>query len=128
MCYSCRGFLIKHSIFDIREGSEYALISEYTRVLNILRVLNMSGLYIKFWIKYFLIEVWQYSGSALDSKYATVLNILGLRKVVNKIFHHRYLTESSTCLEFWIYQCYTRFCRKQPVIHVWQVSEYSLGS
>ena len=45
MCYSYRGFSIKHSIFDIREGSEYALISEYTRVLNILRVLNMSGLH-----------------------------------------------------------------------------------
>ena len=41
-----------------------------------------------------------------------------MHKVVNKIFHHRYLTGLSICLEFWICQCYTGFCRKQPVIHV----------
>ena len=108
-------------------GSEYALISEYIRVLNIPRVLSMSGLYIRFWIKYFLIDIWQYSEYALDSEYATVLNILGLYKVVNKILHHRYLTGLWICLEFWIDQRYTGLRRKQPVIHVWQVSEYSLG-
>ena len=47
---------------------------------------------------------------------------------MNKIFHHGYLTVFWICLEFWIYQCYTGFCRKQPVIQVWQVSQYSLGS
>ena len=95
--------------------------SQYTRFLN------MSG-YTRFWIKYFVIDVWQYSEYALDSEYATVLNMLGSHKVVNKIFHHKYLTGFWICLEFWKYQCYTGFCRKQPVIHVWQVSEYSLGS
>ena len=91
------------------------------------RFLNMSGLY-KFWIKYFMIDVWQYSEYDLDSEYATVANMLGSHKVVNEIFHHKYLTGFWICLDFWKYQCYTGFCRKQPVIHVWQVSEHSLGS
>ena len=34
--YSYTGFLIKCSILDIQQGSEYALISEYNRVVNIL--------------------------------------------------------------------------------------------
>ena len=38
-------------------------------------------------MKYFLIDGWKNSGYALDSEYAMVLNILGLRKVMNKIFH-----------------------------------------
>ena len=84
--------------------------SEYTRFLN------MSGLQ-KFWIKYYV----------LDSEYATVLNMLRSHKVVNKFFHHKHLTGFWICLQFWKYQCYTGFCRKQPVIHVWKVSEYSLG-
>ena len=46
----------------------------------------------RFRIKYFVIDVWQYSEYALDSEYATVLNMLGSHKVVNKIFHHKYLT------------------------------------
>ena len=29
------------------------------------------------------------------------------------------------CLEFWICQCYTGFCRKRPIIHVWQSFENS---
>ena len=74
-----------------------------------------------------MIDVWQYSEYALDSEYATVLNMLGSQKVVNKIFHHKYLTGFWICLEFWNYQCYTGFCRKQPIIHVWQISKYSLG-
>ena len=65
--------------------------SQYTRFLN------MSG-YTRFWIKYFVIDVWQYS------EYATVLNMLGSHKVVNKIFHHKYLTGFWICLEFWKYQ------------------------
>ena len=32
----------------------------------------------------------------------------GLNMVLNKIFHHRYLTVFWICLEFWICQCYTR--------------------
>ena len=108
-------------MIDIRQGSEYALISKYTRVLNILGFWICQG-YTRFWIKYFVIDVWQYS------EYATVLNMLGSHKVVNKIFHHKYLTGFWICLQFWKYQCYTGFCRKQPVIHVWQVSEYSLDS
>ena len=32
--YSYTGFLIKCPILDIRQGSEYASISEYTKVLN----------------------------------------------------------------------------------------------
>ena len=71
------------------------MISEYTRVLNILDFWICHG-YTRFWIKYFVIDVWQYSEYALDSEYATVLNMLGLHQVVNKIFHHRYLTG------FWI--------------------------
>ena len=54
--------------------------------------------------------------------------MLGSQKVLNKIFQHKYLTGFWICLEFWKHQCYTGFCRKQPVIHVCQVSEYSLGS
>ena len=72
-------------------------ISEYTRVLN------MAGLH-KVWIKYFVIDVWQYSEYALDSEYATFLNMLGSDKVVNKIFHYKYLTRFWICLEFWKYQ------------------------
>ena len=56
-------------------------------VLNILRVLNMSGLH-KVLNKIFLDRCSQYSEyseNVLDSE------LLGLHKVVNKIFHHRYL-------------------------------------
>ena len=97
---------------DIRQGSEYALISEYTKVLNILHF-GICQVYTRFWIKYFVIHVWQYSEYALDSEYATVLNMLGSHKVVNKIFHHKHLTGFWICLELWKYQCYTGFCRKQ---------------
>ena len=103
------------------------MISEYTRVLNILGFWICQG-YTRFWIKYFVIDVWQYSEYALNSEYATVLNMLGSHKVVNKILHHKYLTGFWICLQFWKYQCYAGFCRKQPVIHVSQVSEYSLDS
>ena len=51
--------------------------------------------------------------------------MLGSHKVVNKIFHYKYLTGFWICLEFWRYLCYTGFCRKQPIMHIWQVSEYS---
>ena len=50
-------------------------------------------------MKYFMIDLWQYSEYALDSEYDTVLNMLGLRKVVNNIFHHICLTGFSICLE-----------------------------
>ena len=103
------------------------MISEYTRVLNILGFWICHG-YTRFWIKYFLIDVWQYSEYALNSEYVTVLNMLGSHKVVNKILHYKYLTGFWICLQFWKYQCCAGFCRKQPVIHVWQVSEYSLDS
>ena len=112
---------------DIWQGSEYALISGYIRVLNILGFWICQG-YTRFWIKYFVTDVCKYSEYALDSDYATVLNMLGSHKIVNKIFHHKYLTRFRICLQFWKYQCYAGFCRKQPVIHVWQVSEYSLDS
>ena len=62
-------------------------------VLNILRVLNMSGLH-KVLNKIFLdrcLQYSEYSEYVLDSEYATVLNILELHKVGNKIFRHRYL-------------------------------------
>ena len=120
-------FLIKCSILDIRQGSEYALISEYTRVVNILGFWICQG-YTRFWIKYFMIDVWQYYEYALDSEYARVLNMLGSHMVLNKISHNRYLTWFWICLEFWICQCYTGFCRKRPIIHVWQSFEYSSGS
>ena len=125
--YSYTGFLIKCPIVDIRQGSEFALISEYNRILNTLVFWIRPGC-TRIWIKYSVLDVWQYSEYVLDSEYTMVLNMLGLHKVVNKIFHHRYLTGFWICLEFWIYKCYTGFCRKQSVIHVWQVSEYSLGS
>ena len=92
--------------------------SEYTWFLN------MSGLH-KVSNKIFrdrFMDSWQYS------EYATVLNMLGSHKVVNKIFHDKHLTGFWICLQFWKYQCYAGFCRKQPVIYVWQASEYSLGS
>ena len=108
-------------LLDIRQGSEYALNSEYTRVLNILGS-RICQCFTRFWIKYFVIDVLQYS------EYATVLNTLGSHKCANKTVHHKYLTGFWICLESWKYQCYIGFCRKQPIIHVWQVSEYSLGS
>ena len=117
---------MKCYILDIRQGSEYGLISKYTRVLNILGFWICQS-YTRFCV-YFVIDVWQYSEYALDSEYATVLNMLVSHNVVNKIFQHKYLTGFWICLEFWKYQSYTGFFRKQPVIHVWQVSEYSLGS
>ena len=80
--YSYTGFLINWSILDIPQGSEYALISEYTRVVNIPGSWLCQG-YTRFWIKYFMIEVWQYYGYALDSKYARVLSMLGLYMVLN---------------------------------------------
>ena len=127
ICYSYTGFLINCSILDIRQGSEYALISENTRVLDILRLVNISGLH-KVLNKIFpdicLVVLWIW----LDSEYVTILNILRLHKIVNKIFHQRYLTGLWTCLEFWMCQCHTWSRRKQTVIHVWQVSKYSLGS
>ena len=51
----------------------------------------MSGLH-KVLNKYLVIDIWQYSEYVLDSEYATFLIMLRLRKVVNKIFHHTYLT------------------------------------
>ena len=114
-------------MLDIGQGSEYALISKYTRVLNILGFWICQG-YTRFWIKYFVIDVWQYSEYALDSEYVTVLNMLGLHKVVNKILHYKYLTGFWIRVEFWEYQCYTGFYKKQPVVRDWPVSEYSLGS
>ena len=78
-------------LLDIRQGSEYALITEYTRVQDIVGFWICQG-YTGFWIKYFVIDVWQSSEYALDSEYATVLNMLGLHKTVNRIFHHKYLT------------------------------------
>ena len=75
------------------------MISECTRVLNIPGFWTRQG-YTTFWIKYFGIVVWQYFQHALDSKYAMVLNMPGLHKVVNKLFHHRYLTGFWICLSF----------------------------
>ena len=121
--------------FDLRIYQSF----EYTRFLNMSglnKVLNkifrdicltVFWICLEFWI-YFVIYVWQYSEYALNSEYAMVLNMLGLHKVVNKTFHQRYLIGFWMCLEFWKYQYYTGFCRKQPVIHVWQVSEYSFDS
>ena len=43
-------------------------------------------------MKYFVIDVWQYSEYTLDSEYATVLNMLKSHKILNKIFHRKYLT------------------------------------
>ena len=50
-------------------------------------------------------------GSILNMSW--ILNMLGLHKVVNKIFRHRYSAWFWICLKFWKYQCYTEFCRKQ---------------
>ena len=65
----------------------------------------------------FMLGVWHYSEYPLDSEYARALNMLGLHRILNKIFHHRYLTELWICLKFWICQCYTGLCRKQPIIN-----------
>ena len=65
-----------------------------------------------------MIDVWRYYKYALDSEYARVLNMQGLHIVLNKILHNRYLTGFWICLEFWICQCYTGFCRKRLIILV----------
>ena len=64
--------------------------------------------------------VWHYDEQVLVSEYAMVLNMLELHMVLNKILHNRYLTGFWICLEFRICQCYTGFCRKVSIIHVWQ--------
>ena len=110
-----------------RQGSQCALISEYTRVVNILGFWICQG-YTRFWIKLFMIDVWQYCEYNLDSEYVRVFNMLELHMVLNKILHNRYLTEFWICLELWICQCYTGSCRKRPIAHVWQSFEYSSGS
>ena len=105
------GFLICFD-FRIYQSSEYSkfwICQGYTR----------------FWIKYFLIEAWQYSEYGLDSEYVKVLNPLMLLKAVSKIFNHSYLTGFWICLEFWIYHCYTRFCRKQPGLNICKGREYA---
>ena len=87
--------------------------------------LNILG----FWIyQDIVIDIWQYSEYALNSEYSTALNMLGSLKVMNKIFHQKYLTGFWICLEFWKCQCYTGFCRLKLVTHVSQVFKYSLGS
>ena len=93
--------------FDLRiyQSSEYTKGSEYVRVIQGVAV---------FWI---CLGFWICHGS----KYTRVTQGC-------EFFHHRYLTGFLICLEFSIYQFYTGFCIKQPVIHVWQVSEYSSGS
>ena len=97
------------------------------RVVNILLFWICQG-YTRFSIKYFMIAVWQYCEYALDSEYARVLNMLGLYMVPNKILHNIYLPGFWMCLEFWTCQCYLGFCRKRPIIHVWQSFDYSSGS
>ena len=97
---------------------------ENIRVLNMSYICRLSYKY----VTYFMIDVWQYSEYAFDSEYARVPNVLGLHKILNKILHHRYFTELSLCLEFWICQCYTELCGKQPIINVWLGFEYSSGS
>ena len=94
LCYCHTGFLIKSSILDIRQGSEYALISEYTRVVNILGFWICQG-YTRFWIKYFMIDIWQYYEYALDSEYARVLNMQGSHMVLNKISHNAHFIRSN---------------------------------
>ena len=80
---------MKCLILDIWQSSDNALISEYSRVLNIPGLWICQG-YTRFWIKYLLIDIWHYSIHVLDSEYATVLKMLRLHKVVNKIFHHTF--------------------------------------
>ena len=103
--------------FDLRIYQSF----EYTRFLNMSglnKVLNKIFRDICLTVFWICLEFWICHGS----------NMLGLHKVVNKTFHQRYLIGFWMCLEFWKYQYYTEFCRKQPVIHVWQVSEYSFDS
>ena len=80
---------MKCSILDIRQGSEYALISECTRIINIPGFWICHG-YTRFWIKYLMIGVWHYDEQALDSEYVRVLNMLELHMVLNKIPRNRY--------------------------------------
>ena len=108
-------------------GFWICLISEYTRVVNILGFWICQGS-TRLWIKNFMTDLWQCSEYALDSEYANVFKYLGLHMVLNKILHHRqYLKCFWICIEFWTCQCHTGFCRKQPIMHVWRSSEYSSG-
>ena len=104
------------SIEDIRQRFEYALISEYTRVENILWLWIFQG-YTRFWTKYSMVDVWQYYEFALNSEYVRVLSMLGFHKVLSKILHNRYrvsegpeYVSSSEC------HCYTGLRRKSPII------------
>ena len=56
---------------------------------------------------------WQHSEYALDPEYARVLNMLGLRKILNKILHHRFFIELWICFELWICQCYIGLYRNR---------------
>ena len=95
--------------------------SNWVQELKVVWILTFSYIW-------FFDLVWKYSEYNLRSDYARVLNMLGLKLVVNKILHHRYLIGFWICLEFWIRQFYLGFCKKQLITHVWQGSEYSSGA
>ena len=73
---------MKCSILNILQGSEHALISEYTIVMNKAGFWICQG-YRSFY-KILTIDVWQYS------EYAWVSNMLGLHMALDKCLHHRY--------------------------------------
>ena len=75
------------------------------------------------WMSYFKTAIRIHTGFWIwqSSKCSMVAQIL------NKILHHKYFTGFWICLELWLCQCYTAFCRKRPIINVWKDSEYSLG-
>ena len=128
-CYT--RFWIKHFMIDVWHYDEYALDSEYARVLNMLS-------YTWFWIKLHIIDIWQGFKYVWSSEYASaaqgslendpsymfdrvlriprIINMLGLEftRVVNMIrlqraqwkhyFKAFWISWVLNMLRFWIYQ------------------------
>ena len=89
ICYTDKGFWIKHFIVYIWQSSEYTTVLKYVKFLDILG----------FWIcrgslrKSSIIYTWQDSEFSSGSEFCRVLNMPGLQKALNKTFYYRYLIE-----------------------------------
>ena len=111
------GFWIYHG-FKICQGSEYIRVLNMSGFIkktphhidawqgsdySIPQVLQIPGFqicegYTRFLKKCCIIDAWQDSKYSSGSKHGTVLNVPGLRKVLKKTLHYRYLIGFWICL------------------------------
>ena len=97
---------------------------KYIRFLNLLLLLRVLNeiLHLSYSTGFWICFDFSRVVNILGSEYPRILNVLELHMVLNKVPHNRYLAGFWICSEFWICQFYTEFCRKRPIIHVWQSS------